>query len=59
MNEPKVTIEPAEQVGSCNSCQSRPEKVVVVELKTITFRLCFRCARTLVFQLEDAIYPER
>lgn len=42
-----------EAQGSCNACQDRTDdKIIVVELKNTTFRVCNRCAETLISSLE-------
>ena len=41
------------QEGSCNGCSQRGGKVVVVELKSLTFRLCGLC----VMALKAALRP--
>jgi hypothetical protein len=43
------------EVGSCNSCQKkggRYEEVYLVELKTISFRLCRDCTKELSRKLK-------
>lgn len=45
----RCSIRSRQQEGSCNSCQRRDrESVILVELNTMTFRVCSRCAKELV-----------
>jgi hypothetical protein len=47
------SIRSREQEGSCNACQCRDEEtVVLVEMKTLSFRVCERCAKELRKKLE-------
>lgn len=47
-----VWIADRTQAGSCNACQSREESdVTVVDLQSVTFRLCSWCRRSIVRQL--------
>lgn len=49
----ETTVGSRELQGSCNSCQSRESKsVLVVNLHTIAFRLCRDCAEILKAELE-------
>lgn len=54
----KTHLANAKDAGSCNNCQTREQPIVlVVELGTITFRLCWDCAVELSEQLEEEIEP--
>ena len=47
-----VSIRSRQQEGSCNSCQRRDqEKVILVDVKGFSFRLCMECAEELTGQL--------
>jgi len=48
-------IRSRQQEGSCNSCQRRDQEIVIlIQLNTLSFRLCNDCADTLIDQLTAA-----
>lgn len=54
----KTRIANISDAGSCNNCQTREQPIVlVVELRTITFRVCWDCAVELSEQLKEEIEP--
>jgi len=53
------SIRSREQEGSCNACQCRDqETVVLVEMKTLSFRVCERCAKELRAKLAALCEPK-
>lgn len=54
----KTRIANISDAGSCNNCQTREQPIVlVIELRTITFRVCWDCAVELSEQLKEEIEP--
>lgn len=52
MRQITVTELPRASAGSCNGCEERAsDTVIVVNLKTISFRLCSDCAKLLIIKL--------
>jgi len=53
------SIRSREAEGSCNACQCRDqETVVLVEMKTMSFRVCERCAKELRAKLAALCEPK-
>ena len=44
---PCVRLAKREDVGGCNGCTSKDENVTVIELRSISFRLCWLCKSVL------------
>ena len=54
----RCSIRSRQQEGSCNSCQRRDQEIVIlVELNTMTFRVCGRCAKELVDKMTALLSP--
>lgn len=52
----KLSIQDRTEAGSCNNCQSHEtDKVVVVELGWMSFRLCRKCTLELAKELNRMI----
>lgn len=58
----EISIQASFSDGSCNACQGYvggqrvpSQAVLVVQLKTITFRLCPRCAAKLIDRLKKIV----
>lgn len=50
----RVSVQNRVEEGSCNDCQDRSgDKVVLVDLKNCSARLCPKCAKELRKQLGD------
>ena len=56
----RCSIRSRQQEGSCNSCQRRDQEIVIlVELNTLSFRVCDRCAKELAEKVTALLSPNR
>ncbi len=54
----RCSIRSRQQEGSCNSCQRRDQEIVIlVELDTLSFRVCDRCAKELATKMVPLLSP--
>jgi hypothetical protein len=56
----QCSIRSRQQEGSCNSCQRRDQEIVIlVELNTVAFRVCNRCAKELSEKMTALLSPSK
>jgi predicted amidophosphoribosyltransferase len=54
----RCSIRSRQQEGSCNSCQRRDQEIVILaELRTLSFRVCNRCAKELAEKMTALLSP--
>ena len=54
----RCSIRSRQQEGSCNACQRRDQEIVILaELRTLSFRVCNRCAKELAEKMTALLSP--
>lgn len=49
-----VNVGRSEWEGGCNACHQRPERVLVINIRNFSWRLCRPCADALARRIESA-----
>ena len=56
----QCSIRSRQQEGSCNSCQRKDQEIVIlVELTTVSFRVCNKCANELAEKMTALLSPSK